>query len=190
MSVYSRLLHPHHPPRTFFFPSPQPPMDTKRPLPEEERGVNDFCLLGTDCGHCFTSRTWRRDCHFCAFIRATWRTSRLQGKRQFLALHLLFFLRIWLLVQPRTGTRDLSLRKIARYLIIAVLHSKIGLEAVIHFWKKYYLWLAFVIYLILFYFMFSLLFFLSRKSHSLVFLGSIFSAIRETRGSLDGSVHW
>lgn len=41
-----------------------------------------------------------------------------------------------------------------------------------------------------FYFMFALLFYLSRKSHSLVFLGSIFSAIRETRGSLDGSVHW
>ena len=75
----------------FIFSLPQPPLDTKRPLPEEERSANDFCLLGTDCGHCFTSPTWRRDCHFCVFIRATRGTSRLQGKRQYPVLHFFFF---------------------------------------------------------------------------------------------------
>lgn len=64
----------------------------ERPLPEEERGANNFCLLRTDCGHC---STWRRERHFCVFIRATRRTSSLQGKRQYLVLHLFiyFFLR-------------------------------------------------------------------------------------------------
>ena len=56
-----------------------------------------------------------------------------RGKGSSLFFIYFFFLRTLVLVQPRTGTRDLSLRKIALYLIIAVLHSKTGLLTVIHF---------------------------------------------------------